>query len=116
MRQAQSRLKMIARLKPITLPSEAALRAFTFPEPEELSPPIIAMESASVGYGDRAVLSKLSLRIDQDDRIALLGKNGEGKSTLSKLRARGSSGSGISRSISSTSFMPTRRRSITSGG
>ena len=84
-RQAQSRLKMIARLKPITLPSEAALRAFTFPEPEELSPPIIAMESASVGYGDRAVLSKLSLRIDQDDRIALLGKNGEGKSTLSKL-------------------------------
>ncbi|MBT8475390.1 MAG: ATP-binding cassette domain-containing protein [Alphaproteobacteria bacterium] len=84
-KQAQSRLKMIARMQPITSAQEAALRAFSFPEPEELSPPIIAMESASVGYGETPVLSKLSLRIDQDDRIALLGKNGEGKSTLSKL-------------------------------
>jgi ATP-binding cassette subfamily F protein 3 len=83
--QAQSRLKMIAKMKPITSPQEAALKKFTFPEPEELSPPIINMESASVGYGDTTVLSKLSLRIDQDDRIALLGQNGEGKSTLSKL-------------------------------
>lgn len=85
--QAQSRLKMIAKMTPITSPQEAALRKFTFPEPEELSPPIINMESASVGYDDAAVLSKLTLRIDQDDRIALLGKNGEGKSTLSKLLA-----------------------------
>ncbi len=83
--QAQSRLKMIAKMEPITAPQEAALKKFTFPEPEELSPPIINLESASVGYDDQAVLSKLSLRIDQDDRIALLGKNGEGKSTLSKL-------------------------------
>ena len=83
--QAQSRLKMIAKMKPITSPQEAALKKFTFPEPEELSPPIINMESTSVGYGDTTVLSKLSLRIDQDDRIALLGQNGEGKSTLSKL-------------------------------
>jgi ATP-binding cassette, subfamily F, member 3 len=83
--QAQSRLKMIARLKPISTPAEAALRAFSFPQPEELSPPIVAMESASVGYGDTPVLRKLDLRIDQDDRIALLGRNGEGKSTLSKL-------------------------------
>jgi len=85
--QAQSRLKMIAKMKPITTPAEAALRKFTFPSPEELSPPIVAMESASVGYGDHMVLSKLTLRIDQDDRIALLGRNGEGKSTLSKLLA-----------------------------
>jgi ATP-binding cassette subfamily F protein 3 len=85
--QAQSRLKMIAKLKPINTPQEAALRAFTFPQPEELSPPIVAMESGSVGYGDTAVLKKLDLRIDQDDRIALLGRNGEGKSTLSKLIA-----------------------------
>ncbi len=85
--QAQSRLKMIARMKPISSPQEAALRRFTFPEPEELSPPIINMESTSVGYDGRAVLSKLNLRIDQDDRIALLGRNGEGKSTLSKLLA-----------------------------
>jgi len=86
-RQAQSRLKMIERMAPITMPGEAALRKFSFPEPEELSPPIVATESASVGYGDRAVLTKLDLRIDQDDRIALLGRNGEGKSTLSKLLA-----------------------------
>ena len=83
--QAQSRLKMIAKMKPITTPQEAALKNFTFPTPDELSPPIINMESASVGYGDVPVLSKLTLRVDQDDRIALLGRNGEGKSTLSKL-------------------------------
>ena len=86
-KQAQSRLKMIERMQPITRPEEAALRRFTFPEPEELSPPLINMESASVGYTDTPVLSKLTLRIDQDDRIALLGRNGEGKSTLSKLLA-----------------------------
>jgi len=85
--QAQSRLKMLEKLTPISGPQEAALRAFTFPEPEELSPPIINLESASVGYGGAPVLSKLDLRIDQDDRIALLGRNGEGKSTLSKLLA-----------------------------
>jgi ATP-binding cassette, subfamily F, member 3 len=86
-RQAQSRLKMIARLKPISTPQEAALRRFSFPEPEELSPPIVNLDGAAVGYGGPAVLRRLNLRIDQDDRIALLGRNGEGKSTLSKLLA-----------------------------
>jgi ATP-binding cassette, subfamily F, member 3 len=86
-KQAQSRIKMIERMETITTPQEAALRRFTFPEPEELSPPILTTEGASVGYGGRAVLSRLDLRIDQDDRIALLGRNGEGKSTLSKLLA-----------------------------
>ncbi|WP_324754671.1 ABC-F family ATP-binding cassette domain-containing protein [Roseovarius sp. Pro17] len=85
--QAQSRLKMIAKMKPITTPQEAALKRFTFPSPEELSPPIINIEGGSVGYDGKAVLQRLNLRIDQDDRIALLGKNGEGKSTLSKLLA-----------------------------
>jgi ATP-binding cassette subfamily F protein 3 len=84
-KQAQSRLKMIAKLEPITRPQEAALRRFSFPEPEELSPPIVRVENGSVGYEDNAILSRLDLRIDQDDRIALLGQNGEGKSTLSKL-------------------------------
>lgn len=84
-RQAQSRLKAIARLEPITRPQEAALRRFSFPEPEELSPPILRVEDGIVGYDGTAVLSKLDLRIDQDDRIALLGQNGEGKSTLAKL-------------------------------
>ena len=84
-KQAQSRLKMIAKLEPITRPQEAALRRFSFPEPEELSPPIVRVENGTVGYEDTAILSHLDLRIDQDDRIALLGQNGEGKSTLSKL-------------------------------
>ncbi len=85
--QAQSRLKMIAKMTPINTPQEAASRKFSFPTPEELSPPIIAMDGTAVGYGERAVLKRLNLRIDQDDRIALLGRNGEGKSTLSKLLA-----------------------------
>jgi len=84
-KQAQSRLKMIAKLEPITRPQEAALRRFSFPKPEELSPPIVRVENGSVGYEDNAILSRLDLLIDQDDRIALLGQNGEGKSTLSKL-------------------------------
>lgn len=84
-KQAQSRLKMIAKLEPITRPQEAALRRFSFPEPEELSPPIVRVENGTVGYDDTAILTHLDLRIDQDDRIALLGQNGEGKSTLTKL-------------------------------
>ncbi len=83
--QAQSRLKMIERIQLVSTPQEAALRAFSFPEPEELSPPIIELEGGVTGYGDTEVLRRLNLRIDQDDRIALLGKNGQGKSTLSKL-------------------------------
>ena len=86
-RQAQSRLKMLEKLEPITLPEQAGQVVFTFPEPEELSPPIVTLENAAVGYGGVPVLDRLSLRIDQDDRIALLGRNGEGKSTLSKLLA-----------------------------
>ena len=77
-KQAQSRLKMIAKLEPITRPQEAALRRFSFPEPEELSPPIVRVENGIVGYEETAILSRLDLRIDQDDRIALLGQNGEG--------------------------------------
>ncbi|MEM6408234.1 MAG: ABC-F family ATP-binding cassette domain-containing protein [Pseudomonadota bacterium] len=84
-KQAQSRVKMLEKMETITAPEDQARTVFTFPEPEELSPPIINTESASVGYGDRAVLSHLNLRIDQDDRIALLGRNGEGKSTLAKM-------------------------------
>lgn len=84
-KQAQSRLKALSKMQPISSPQEAALRAFTFPSPEELSPPIIRIESGVTGYGDTAVLKRMNLRIDQDDRIALLGKNGQGKSTLSKL-------------------------------
>ena len=83
-RQAQSRVKMLEKMETIRLPEDAARTVFTFPEPEALSPPIITTEEAAVGYGNRIVLHGLNLRIDQDDRIALLGRNGEGKSTLSK--------------------------------
>ncbi|MCB6177280.1 ABC-F family ATP-binding cassette domain-containing protein [Rhodobacter sp. Har01] len=86
-RQAQSRLKMIERLKFATTPQEAALARFTFPEPEELAPPILTLDAVATGYDGPPVLRRLTLRIDQDDRIALLGRNGEGKSTLSKLLA-----------------------------
>jgi ATP-binding cassette subfamily F protein 3 len=85
--QAQSRVKMLEKMTPILAPEEAKKVVFTFPEPEQLSPPIITMDGAAVGYDGPPVLRKLDLRIDQDDRIALLGKNGEGKSTLSKLLA-----------------------------
>lgn len=86
-KQAQARVKMLAKMEPITAPEEAKFHRFTFPAPEQLSPPIIAMEDVAIGYGDRQVLRHLGLRIDQDDRIALLGRNGQGKSTLSKLLA-----------------------------
>ena len=84
-KQAQSRVKMLEKMETIRAPEDAARTVFTFPEPEELSPPIIATEGAAVGYGNNIVLHDLNLRIDQDDRIALLGRNGEGKSTLSKM-------------------------------
>jgi ATP-binding cassette subfamily F protein 3 len=84
-RQAQSRIKALERMKPIAAVLDDSVTGFNFPEPDELSPPIIRLEDVSVGYDGRAVLSHLDLRIDQDDRIALLGQNGEGKSTLAKL-------------------------------
>ncbi|WP_421723321.1 ATP-binding cassette domain-containing protein [Bauldia sp.] len=88
-RQAQSRLKALARLEPIVALADSTLLPFSFPEPaKRLSPPIIAMEDVSVEYEpDTPVLSDLDLRIDDDDRIALLGANGNGKSTFAKLIA-----------------------------
>ena len=84
-KQAQSRVKALEKMETIRAPEDVARTVFTFPKPEELSPPIIATEGASVGYGETIILRDLNLRIDQDDRIALLGRNGEGKSTLSKM-------------------------------
>lgn len=88
-RQAQSRVKMLERLKPITALVTEDVREISFPAPEKiLSPPIIAVDNASVGYDPTApVLGRVTLRIDNDDRIALLGANGNGKSTLVKLLA-----------------------------
>jgi ATP-binding cassette subfamily F protein 3 len=84
-RQAQSRLKMLEKLEPIAQAIENAVPPIILPSPEELAPPLMMIDGASAGYDGRAVLNSLSLRIDQDDRIALLGANGQGKSTLAKL-------------------------------
>ncbi len=86
-RQAQSRLKALEKLPQIESVVEARPAAFSFPSPEELPPPLLQMESVAAGYEGRAVLSGVSLRIDMEDRIALLGQNGNGKSTLAKLLA-----------------------------
>ena len=88
-RQAQSRVKMLERMKPVTALVTQDVREISFPTPERtLSPPIIAVDNVSVGYDvARPVLNRVTLRIDNDDRIALLGSNGNGKSTLVKLLA-----------------------------
>jgi ATP-binding cassette subfamily F protein 3 len=88
-RQAQSRVKMLERMKPVTALVTQDVREISFPVPEKmLSPPIIAVDDVSVGYdAKRPVLNRVTLRIDTDDRIALLGSNGNGKSTLVKLLA-----------------------------
>ncbi len=86
-RQAQSRLKMLDRMEPIASAAADQTITFNFPDPDPLSPPLIALDEASVGYNDDPVLQGLDLRVDMDDRIALLGANGNGKSTLVKLLA-----------------------------
>jgi ATP-binding cassette subfamily F protein 3 len=87
-KQAQSRAKMLARMQPITALIEDPTMRFDFPSPDELRPPLITLDKAAVGYAPGApVLQRLNLRIDPDDRIALLGRNGNGKTTLARLLA-----------------------------
>jgi ATP-binding cassette subfamily F protein 3 len=87
-RQAQSRMKLLAKLEPVAAVVADEVRPIEIPPPAKpLSPPIIALDDVTVGYDGRPVLRRLTLRIDDDDRIALLGANGNGKSTLVKLLA-----------------------------
>ena len=86
-KQAQSRIKALEKMGTIAPIVGDHVAPFNFPEPEELSPPIVRLENASVGYDGKPILRGLDLRIDQDDRIALLGANGQGKSTFAKLIA-----------------------------
>lgn len=87
-KQAQSRAKALARMQPIAEAVQDPSLTFSFPSPETLKPPLVTLDGASVGYGDGPpVLSRLNLRLDPDDRVALLGRNGNGKTTLARLLA-----------------------------
>ena len=86
-RQAQSRLKALERLPPVENVIEDAPTRFSFPDPSRIAPPILTLDRVSVGYAGKPVLRNISLSLDTDDRVALLGANGNGKSTLAKLIA-----------------------------
>jgi ATP-binding cassette subfamily F protein 3 len=87
-KQAQSRAKALARMQPIAAMAEDPTLSFDFPSPDELKPPLVTLDLASVGYTEgKPILQRLNLRIDPDDRIALLGRNGNGKTTLARLLA-----------------------------
>ena len=86
-KQAQSRIKMLERMEPIAEHKEDGSIDFKFPEIEPLAPPLVSIRNVELGYDGKPVLKDLSLRLDEDDRIALLGANGNGKSTFIKLLA-----------------------------
>ncbi|OYY65104.1 ABC-F family ATP-binding cassette domain-containing protein [Sphingomonas sp. 28-62-11] len=86
-KQAQSRQKMLAKMQPIAAMAEDPTLSFDFPSPDELKPPLVTLDMATVGYGEKPILQRLNLRLDPDDRIALLGRNGNGKTTLARLLA-----------------------------
>ncbi|QUT06533.1 ABC-F family ATP-binding cassette domain-containing protein [Sphingobium phenoxybenzoativorans] len=86
-KQAQSRAKALAKMQPIAAAMEDPTLSFAFPSPPELRPPLVTLDMASVGYDETPILKRLNLRIDPDDRIALLGRNGNGKTTLARLIA-----------------------------
>ncbi|MES2497838.1 MAG: ABC-F family ATP-binding cassette domain-containing protein [Pseudomonadota bacterium] len=87
-KQAQSRAKMLAKMQPIAALADDPSLTFDFPSPDELKPPLVTLDMASVGYTEgKPILQRLNLRLDPDDRIALLGRNGNGKTTLARLLA-----------------------------
>ncbi|MBK1664124.1 glycosyl transferase family 1 [Rhodospirillum rubrum] len=86
-RQAQSRLKMLERMQPVEAVVEDSTIPFDFPDPDQLPPPIVAFDDVAAGYDGVAVLRGVTLRLDMEDRVALLGANGNGKSTLAKVLA-----------------------------
>ena len=87
-KQAQSRQKALAKMQPIAAVVEDPTLSFDFPSPDELKPPMITTDDAAVGYeADKPILRKLNVRIDPDERLALLGRNGNGKTTLARMLA-----------------------------
>jgi ATP-binding cassette subfamily F protein 3 len=86
-KQAQSRVKALARMQPIAEAYEDPSLSFDFPDPTELKPPLVTLDHVAVGYGATPVLARLNLRMDPQDRLALIGRNGNGKTTLARLLA-----------------------------
>jgi len=86
-KQAQSRAKMLEKMQPIASASEDPSLSFDFPSPDALKPPLVTLDMAAVGYAETPVLQRLNFRLDPDDRVALLGRNGNGKTTLARLLA-----------------------------
>ncbi|MBB5686209.1 ATP-binding cassette subfamily F protein 3 [Sphingobium boeckii] len=87
-KQAQSRQKALAKMSPIAAMAEDPSLSFDFPNPDELRPPLVTMDMASVGYTEgNPILERVNIRIDPTDRVALLGRNGNGKTTLARLIA-----------------------------
>lgn len=87
-KQAQSRMKAIEKMPVLERTGEGRTVTFNFPTPEELAPPLFTSLGVNLGYSpDKTILHKVDIRLDQDDRIALLGANGNGKSTLVKFLA-----------------------------
>ncbi|MBA4118224.1 MAG: glycosyl transferase family 1 [Candidatus Puniceispirillum sp.] len=86
-RQVQSRIKQLSKFEPLSTMDEDPLMALSFPEPTQLAPPLMTLDNVSVGYGGPMILKRLNQRLDPQDRIALLGANGNGKTTFAKLLA-----------------------------
>ena len=86
-RQAQSRLKALERMQRIAPAHVDSPFEFSFAPPEKLPRPLMTLENQSAGYGDRVVIERVNLSLSPGDRIALLGRNGAGKSTFMKLLA-----------------------------
>ena len=87
-RQAQSRIKILEKMKPIVIDEDQKIPKFNFEEVNKFAPPLVTLDQASVGYNQIEVLKNINLQINPDDRVGLLGVNGEGKSTFSKLIAK----------------------------
>ncbi len=87
-RQAQSRIKILEKMKPIVIEEDQKIPKFKFEEVSKFAPPLVTLDQASVGYNQVEVLKNINIQINPDDRVGLLGVNGEGKSTFSKLIAK----------------------------
>ena len=87
-RQAQSRIKILEKMKPIVIEEDQKIPKFKFEDVSKFSPPLVTLDQASVGYNEIEVLKNINIQINPDDRVGLLGVNGEGKSTFSKLIAK----------------------------